>query len=96
MLTIASQKRAIWAAATVLALIVVPVVSFGLIGFHPELFPQGWLFSFLPVLGTKTATLSMVLSSILVQWLAIALAGFQMTKVIRQAGASETKLLLGK
>ncbi|WP_052055555.1 hypothetical protein [Myxosarcina sp. GI1] len=95
-LTIASQKRAIWAAATVLALIVVPVVSFGLIGFHPELFPQGWLFSFLPLLGTKTATLSMVLSSILVQWLAIALAGFQMTKVIRQAGASETKLLLGK
>lgn len=96
MLTIKSQKRAIWAAATVFALIVVPPISFKLGGFYPTVVPQAWLFSFLPIVGAQTATLSTVLSSILVQWLAIALASFQMTKVLRRVGASETKLLFGK
>ncbi|MGV2826521.1 hypothetical protein [Myxosarcina sp. GI1(2024)] len=95
-LNIKSQKRAIWSSVSILALIILPPVIFGLGDINPQYFPQAWLFSFLPSIGTEYATLSTVLTSILVQWLAIALAGFYMTKTLRQAGASETKLLFDK
>ena len=95
-LTVKTRNPAIWATATILSLIVVPPVCFGFAEIMPYYSPGFWLFTFLPATATEYATLSTIVFSVLGQWLAIALVSLQMTKKLRQAGASETKMLLSK
>ena len=95
-LTVKSQKRAIWATVGIASLIVVPPLSFGFAEIMPRYSPGVWLFTFLPATATEYATLSTIIISVLGQWLAIALFSWQMTNRLRQAGASETKMLLSK
>ena len=91
-----SPKRAIWASGSILALIIIPVLCLGVFGIEPSELPLPWLFTFLPVVGVESAKISTVMTAILGQWLAIALVSFQMTRQLRQAGASETKVLFSK
>lgn len=95
-LTVKSQKRAIWATVGIASLIVVPPLSFGFAEIMPRYSPGVWLFTFLPATATEYATLSTIIISVLGQWLAIALVSLQMTNRLRQIGASETKMLLSK
>ncbi len=95
-LTAKSQKRAIWATVVVASLAIAPPVSFGFAEIIPAYAPLPWLFTFLPATATEYATLSAIMLAVLGQWLAIALMSWQMTNKLRQAGASETKMLLSK
>jgi hypothetical protein len=96
LLMMKTQRRAIWAAASIFSLIVVPPFLLGLSSLYPNSSPAIWLFTFIPTIATEHAQLSTVIVSILGQWLAIALVSFQMTRQLRQAGASETKILLSQ
>jgi hypothetical protein len=95
-LTAKSQKRAIWATATITSLVVAPPLCLGLAEIIPAYSPLPWLFTFLPAGATEYATLPAIALAILGQWLAIAVMSWQMTAKLRQAGASETKMLLSK
>ncbi len=89
-----SQKRTIWAATSILALIIAPFIGSALFGTNVEGYSLLRLFTFIP---TETLQYAVPLSSIMItvlgQWLAIALLSFQMTRKLRQASASETKIL---
>ena len=95
-LTVRSQKRAIWSTMGIMSLIVVPPLCLGFAEIMPRYAPGVWLFTFLPTTATEYATISTIVISVLGQWLAIALVSLQMTNKLRQAGASETKTLLSK
>ncbi|MEM8676599.1 MAG: hypothetical protein AAGF83_22460 [Cyanobacteria bacterium P01_G01_bin.67] len=95
-LTSKTRKRGVWSIITVTSLIIVPPVCLGFAEVYPETTPLVWLFSFLPTVITEYATVPTLLMAVLGQWLAISVIGFQMTRKLRQAGASETKLLLDR
>ena len=95
-LTAKTRKRAAWSVITVASMIIVPPVCFGLAEIYPQTIPQAWLFSFIPTVATEYATTSAILVTMLGQWLAVALIGLQMTRKLKQAGASETKILLSQ
>ena len=95
-LTAKTRKRAAWSVITVASMIIVPPVCFGLAKIYPQTIPQAWLFSFIPTVATEYATTSAILVTMLGQWLAVALIGLQMTRKLKQAGASETKMLLSQ
>ncbi len=95
-LTMKSRKRAIYSAASVMAMIVVPPLCLGFAELAPSNAPQLWLFSFVPTVATEYATSCAVMLAILGQCMAISLIGFQMTRKLRQAGRSETKMLFEK
>ncbi|MBE9169957.1 ABC transporter permease subunit [Pleurocapsales cyanobacterium LEGE 06147] len=96
LLMMKTQKRSIWATSGVVALTIVPVICLGIAGIQPQFAPQVWLFTFLPLVATEYVKISTAITSILGQWLAIALVGFQITRQLRQAGTSETKMLLSQ
>ena len=91
-----TRKRAIWASVSIFSLMIVPMVCLGFANIQPRYSPEIFMFTFLPVLGTEYASFPTIAVAILGQWLMIALAGFQMTRKLRQAGASETKMLLSR
>ncbi|WP_019505501.1 hypothetical protein [Pleurocapsa sp. PCC 7319] len=95
-LTIKTRKRAIWSAISVGSLIIIPPVCLGFAEISPHTWVQPWLFSFLPSVATEYAPLSAIMLAIFGQWLAISIIGWQMTRKLRQAGASETKMLLAR
>jgi hypothetical protein len=96
MLTLKNQKRAVWSISTIAALIALPPIALGILDLMPQSAPIAWFFTFVPYVGIEYATSSTILLSILGQWLAIALASLQMTRSLRQAGASETKVLFSE
>jgi hypothetical protein len=91
-----SPKRFFFAAATVGALVILPIAYFGCFGINPSTSPLMWSFSFLPSLATQYATAATASLAILGQWLAIALLNFQIVRQLRKAGESQTKALLLK
>lgn len=95
-LTSKTRKRGVWSAITVLSMIIVPPVCLGFAEVHPDAAPLVWLFSFLPTVAAEYATVSTMFLAVLGQWLAIVVIGFQMTRKLKQAGASETKTLMGR
>ena len=95
-LMLKTRKRSALSVITVASAIVIPPLCLGFADIYPQTMPQAWLFSFVPTIATEYATASAITLTILGQWLAIALIGFQMTKRLKQAGASETKMLLDR
>ena len=93
-LTLKTRKRAVWSAIAVFSMIVVPPVCLGFAGVYPNNTPQLWLFGFLPTVATEYATISAIMLAILGQVVAVSLIGLQTTKILKQAGKSETKILL--
>lgn len=92
-LTIKSRKRAVWSVVSVASMIIVLPLCLGFAEISPQSLPGVWLFSFIPTVATEYATISTVMLAVLGQWLAISLVGFQMTRKLKQAGSSETKIL---
>ena len=96
-LTSKTRKRAIWSIITVTSMIIVPPVCLGFMGVDPTDVPQAWLFTLIPTVAVESAnfaTLSTLLFTLVGQSLAISLTGWQLTKRLKQAGASETQVLL--
>ncbi len=94
MLFIQAQKRVIWTTAAVLGFIILPLVSFGVTKTLPEAMPSIWILSAVPTVALEHATITTIAWSLMGQWLAISVASGVIVRQIRQAGASETKILL--
>lgn len=92
-LTIKSRKRAVWSVVSVLSMIIVPPLCLGLAEISVQSVPLAWMFSFMPTIAAEYAPTSALILAVLGQWLAITLVSFQMTRKLRQAGVSETKML---
>ncbi|MBE9045519.1 hypothetical protein IQ255_14095 [Pleurocapsales cyanobacterium LEGE 10410] len=95
-LTMKTRKRSALSIITVASMLIIPPLCLGIADIYPQNLPQAWLFSFIPTIATKYATTSAVLLTMLGQWLGVAVIGFQMTRKLQQAGASETKMLLDR
>lgn len=93
-LTSKSRKRGAFSVIAVTSMIIVPPVCFGFAEIHPDATPFVWLFSFLPAIAAEYSTVPSLLLAVLGQWLAITVVGFQLTRKLQQAGASETKMLM--
>ena len=95
MLTIKSRKRAVWSAVTVISMVIIPPLSLGFAEVEPSQQPFAWLFTFGSNFAVEHLSTPAVLMALFGQCLAISVAGLVMTKKLKQAGASETKALLG-
>ena len=89
MLFMKTRKRVTLALGMVGILTILPPTLFGIFG-------SKWLvlFSLLPMSVSSVVGMTTIVTSIMFQWLAIALISFQMTKQLHKAGESETKALL--
>ena len=96
MLFIKNPKRTIWASATLLSLMVIPLVILGIFNINPQDAPHLFLFTVLPTIASEYATGTTIILSLLFQWLTIALINLQMSKQLKKAGESETKALFAK
>ncbi|HAC63098.1 MAG TPA: hypothetical protein DCF68_06045 [Cyanothece sp. UBA12306] len=99
MLLLKTPKRYILATASVASLMIVPPICFIFLGAFPDQVITPWLFTFFPLAISLTSSLQSadiitIALSIIVQWLVVALAGFEMTKYLKKAGESQTKNLL--
>lgn len=88
-----TRKRSILTVITVASMIIIPPVCLGFMGLDPTDIPQAWLFTFIPTVAVESATLSALFFTLVGQSLAISLIGWQLTKKLKQAGASETCLI---
>jgi hypothetical protein len=95
MLMMKTKTRTIWAASTIATVIIVPIALAALFEISPYQNPWLFLFSFIPVAATHSIAPGNVLMALIGQCLAIALINLQLTKQLRQAGESHTKVLLG-
>ena len=95
-LTSKTRKRGALSIITVTSMIIVPPLCLGFAEINPQTTPFVWLFSFLPTAVAEYATASNLILAVLGQWLVISLLGFQMTRKLKQAGASETKILMDR
>jgi hypothetical protein len=92
MLLMKSNKRAIWATATIGALTVLPLTPV----FNGVPVKMTWVFT--PIAATvvilENVTLTTVGLAVLGQWLAIALINLQITRQLQKLGASDSKSML--
>ncbi|MBW4532793.1 MAG: hypothetical protein KME09_02550 [Pleurocapsa minor HA4230-MV1] len=96
LLTIKTRKRAVWSIVTVVSMIILPPVCLGIAQLTITTIPQVWLLSFVPLAATKYVSFGGITLAILGQWLAISVIGLQMTRKLKQAGASSTKILMSR
>ena len=95
-LTLKNRKRAVWSAVTIASLIIVPPFCLEAAQLSLNTLPQAWLFSFIPTYAAQYATGSAIALAICGQWLAISVLGLQMSRKLKHAGASETKILMSR
>lgn len=95
-LTFKNRKRAVWSAVAIASLILVPPFTLEAAQLTMQTLPQAWLFSFIPTYAAEYATGSAIAIAIFSQWLAVSVIGLQMTRKLKQAGASETKILMSR
>jgi hypothetical protein len=91
-----SNKRGLIASGTITGLIILPMICFAIFQIDPSDISLIWLFSALPSVATEYISPSSLLMGILGQLAAIATLNFQMARILRKAGMSETKALLSQ
>ena len=77
-------------------MIVIPPLCLGIAGITSETMPSLWLFSVVPTDAVQFASLQAIAFTLLGQWLAISVISLQITRKLKQAGASESKKLMGR
>jgi hypothetical protein len=95
-LTSKTRHRGVWSMVTVGSMIILPPIFLGLAEMTLQAFPQVWLLSFIPIEATRYASVGAIAFAFLGQWLGITVIGFQMARKLKQAGASETKILMSR
>lgn len=95
-LTSKTRHRGIWSMVTVGSMIILPPIFLGLAEISFQTLPQVWLLSFMPIEATQYAPVGAIAFALLGQWLGITVIGLQMTRKLKQAGASETKILTSR
>jgi hypothetical protein len=91
-----TRHRGIWSMVTVGSLIILPPLFLGIAEISFKAFPQAWLLSFIPIEATQYAPVGAIAFTLLGQWLGITVIGLQMARKLKQVGASETKILMGR
>jgi hypothetical protein len=94
LLMMKTSKRILWATGTISALMIVPLICYGLFNIQPTTSPVMWFLTFIPIAATQYANNVVVLFSFLGQWIAIGLLSFQMQRQLQKAGESATKALM--
>ena len=92
-LLLKTNKRGVWSVIVLGSMMLVPPVGLSLAEIAPKALPVAWLASILPAVAIEHATLPTLIFTVVGQWLGIALIGFQTTRKLQRAGASETKML---
>ena len=93
-LMLKTRKRAALSIITVASIVVVPPVCMGMANIHLHDTPVAWMFSFIPTVAVEYVSMPTIALTLLGQWLVIATIGLQMSRKLKQAGASETKMLM--
>ena len=93
-LMLKTRKRAALSMITVASLVIVPPVCMDMADIYFHQTPVAWMFSFIPSAAIEYVTMPTIAFTILGQWLAISAIGFGMSRQLKQAGASETKMLM--
>ena len=88
-----TAKRSLWAIAAVGTVAIAPLLYCAVLTIFPSQAPWLWLFSGLPVVATPYAQTTTIIFSLLGQWLAICVLGWQMTRQLQQATHSDQALL---
>jgi hypothetical protein len=96
MLLMKTNKRAIWAAGTVVAANVLLPSILMLLSLYPDSAGKWvglWLFTTAPWDGLKYVSAMLFLQALLVQWSILGLLNWQLTRQLRRIGKSESKAL---
>jgi hypothetical protein len=95
MLMMKSQKRTIWASATVTAMIFLPLGMLALFASaNYQKFAEIGLFSLASVWAVEHVSKTTICLSLLGQWLGIAAINFQITRQLQKTGESSSKALM--
>ncbi|MDV3000823.1 MAG: hypothetical protein N5P05_002429 [Chroococcopsis gigantea SAG 12.99] len=89
-----NSRRAIVATSGVALIMVAPLLCFGALGIAPGDNAFVWTFSVLPIVAIEYASKTTIALAIFAQWTVLAAMGLHMTKQLRQAGASASKVLM--
>ena len=90
-----NRRHTVWSIVSVMSIIVFPPLCLGVAGITSETVPV-WLFSIIPTNAAQFASVRAIAFALLGQWLAISVIGLQMTRKLKQAGASESKKLMSR
>jgi len=93
MLLMKTNKRSLWATATVAALNVLPPMILGVLSIDSYKNPTLWLFSTLPWVGIEQAATTTMFMALLSEWAVLVLLNLQLTRQLRSAGESASKTL---
>lgn len=93
-LMLKTKKRNFVAMVTVTGLIFSPPLSILILGAKSSLLPTIGLFSALPLVSISEVSIMTLMGSALAQMMVILGANYQLTRVLKQAGASESKSLM--
>ena len=90
------SRSVVWSVAMVASIIIVPPLCLGVVGITSEAVPSLWLFGLIPTNAVQYASTGAIAFTLLGQWLAISVIGLQMTRKLKQAGRSQTKILMSR
>ena len=91
-----NRRHVIWSIVTVASMMIIPPLCLGIAGITSEVIPNLWLFGIFPTDAVQFASTGAIAFTLLGQWLAIVVIGLQITRKLKQAGASETKILMSR
>ena len=91
-----TNRRGVWSIVTVASIIILPPICLEITDLTASKIPLAWMFSFVPTAGVQYASGSAIALAIFAQWLMISVIGLQTTRVLKHAGASETKALMSR
>jgi hypothetical protein len=94
MLMMKTNKRSLWAAGTIAALLVLPPMSLTILGVNAMENPTLWLLSTFPWAGMESAATTTIVMALLGEWSVLVLLNLRLTRQLRRAGESQSKALL--
>ncbi|MGA9383352.1 MAG: hypothetical protein WBV73_31695, partial [Phormidium sp.] len=94
MLLMRAKRQMQWAAAVVIALVVLPPIFLMLLSAFPEKVPLFWLFTAFPWAAIKDASIEAIFAAFVSQLGIFALLNRQLNRQLKVAGESATKALL--
>lgn len=96
MLMMKTNKRSLWAASTIGALIFLPPIVLGILKIYPEKNPSIWLFSTFPWVGLGDSGMIAIFSALIVEITILGLLNFNLMKHVKLIGQSATKASMSR
>jgi hypothetical protein len=96
MLLMKTNKRSLWTAGTIGALVVLPPMTLALLGVQPSENAMLFLFSTFPWAAIEYTATTTTIMALLGEWSALVLLNLQLTRQVQRAGESASKALFAK